>query len=73
MAAAEAHHLEVHDRESSFAQRAEKFFDTLATEDAVNSESVAALVAAVAYLGLKVTEAQVTEAVQEVARSTAMD
>ena len=45
-------------------------FHTLATEDTVSSESAAALVAAVAYLGLKVTEAQVTVAVQEVAQAT---
>ena len=37
-AAAEAHQLEVHDGEHSFAWRAEELFDTLASEDAVDSE-----------------------------------
>ena len=48
MAAAEGHPLQVDDGESSFAQRSEELFETLATDGAVNSESAAALVAAVA-------------------------
>ena len=37
-ATAEAHQLEVHDGEHSFARRAEELFDTLASGDAVDSE-----------------------------------
>ena len=56
MAAAEAHLPEVDDGEGSFAQRAEELFDTLATDGALHTDSAAALVAAVTFLGLEVTE-----------------
>ena len=70
MAAAETHHLEVPDGEDFFTQRAEELYDSIAFEDGVDSESAGALVAAVeTYLELEVTEAQVTEALQEVAQA----
>ena len=70
MAAAESHQPHVTDGEDSFVQRAEELYDTITCEDGVDSESPGALVAAVeTYLELEVTEAQVTEALKEVAQA----
>ena len=70
MAADEAHQPEVHDEDLPFAQRAEALFDTIAAKDGVESEFVEALVTAVAFLGLKVNEPQVTKALHQVAQAT---
>ena len=68
MTAAEGHQADTTDGEDPFAQRAEELYESIAfEEDGVDSESASALVAAVAtYLELEVTEAQTTEALQEV-------
>ena len=70
MAAADHHQPHITEDEDSFAQRVEDLYDAITFEDGVDSESPGALVAAVeTYLELEVTEAQITEALQEVAQS----
>ena len=58
--------------ETTFAQRAEELFISIAHQDAVSSES-AGLVVALAYLDLQVTEEQVVEATRQVLASTEME
>ena len=70
MAAADHQQPHITEDEDSFAQRVEDLYDAITFEDGVDSESPGALVAAVeTYLELEVTEAQITEALQEVAQS----
>ena len=70
MAAAGGLPLQVGDGEVSSAQEAEELFETLATDGRLGSEAASALVSAMAFLGLKRSEAQVAVAIQEVVPAT---
>ena len=67
MPAADSHQADASDCENSFAQSAEELYEAIAfEEDGVISESASALIAAVTYLELEVTEAQMTEAMRKI-------
>ena len=71
MAGAEGHPPQRDVGEASFAQEAEELFATLAAPDgAMRSEAASALVSAMDFLGVPVSEAQVTVAIQAVAPAT---
>ena len=67
MTAADSHQADASDGENSFAQSAGELYEAIAfEEDGVISESASALIAAVTYLELEVTEAQMTEAMRKI-------
>ena len=67
MPAADSHQADASDGENFFTRSAEELYEAIASEqDGVNSESPSALVAAVTDLELEVTEAQTTEAMQNI-------
>ena len=67
MTAADSHQADASDGENSFAQSVEELYEAIACEeDGVISESASALIAAVTYLELEVTEAQMTEAMRKI-------
>ena len=67
MTAADSHQADASDGENSFAQSAGELYEAIAfEEDGVISQSASALIAAVTYLELEVTEAQMTEAMRKI-------
>ena len=70
MTVVEGEPLQVGDEAVSSAREAEDLFATLATDGRLASETAAALVTAMDFLGLKRSEAQVAVAIQEVAPAT---